>query len=213
MTHRPAVWMRAAGAAALLVGAPELARADEVGIVLEAGYADLTNASRSAEAVFDGSSGGFTGGAQVRFSLGRRFFAAGGARYFSRTGERVFVADEDAPVFPLGHPLEVRLLPVFGLLGYRFSEGKLAPYASLGAGAAWYREESTVGGITTSESRTKFTAMAMLGAEYGQGTIRFGAELGYSLIPNAVGLGGVSAVYGEDDLGGLSIVGRVVIVP
>jgi hypothetical protein len=55
--------------------------------------------------------------------------------------------------------------------------------------------------------------MAMLGAEYGQGTIRFGAELGYSLIPNAVGLGGVSAVYGEDDLGGLSIVGRVVIVP
>ena len=36
--------------------------------------------------------------------------------------------------------------------------------------------------------------------------LTFGAEVAYARTPDAIGLGGVSRVYGEDDLGGLSLV-------
>jgi hypothetical protein len=35
----------------------------------------------------------------------------------------------------------------------------------------------------------------------------------YSVVPNSLGLGGVSKVYGEKDIGGLSIVGRLIFTP
>jgi hypothetical protein len=38
-----------------------------------------------------------------------------------------------------------------------------------------------------------------------------GAEAGYTTVPDAVGLGGVTKVYGEDDLGGWHVVGKVVV--
>ncbi len=49
----------------------------------------------------------------------------------------------------------------------------------------------------------------MAGLDYGRGTIRFGGEVMYSIAPNAIGFGGVSQVYGEDDIGGLSAVLRI----
>jgi hypothetical protein len=51
----------------------------------------------------------------------------------------------------------------------------------------------------------------MAGVEVGKGRFRFGAEVGYSSVPDAVGLGGVSRVYGEDDLGGLHAIGKLVV--
>ena len=38
---------------------------------------------------------------------------------------------------------------------------------------------------------------------------RFGGEVMYSLVPNTIGFGGVSEIYGEDDIGGLSAVLRI----
>jgi hypothetical protein len=35
--------------------------------------------------------------------------------------------------------------------------------------------------------------------------------VGYSTAPDAIGLAGVSKVYGEDDIGGLHAVGKVVV--
>ena len=35
------------------------------------------------------------------------------------------------------------------------------------------------------------------------------AEVAYALVPNAIGVGGVSKIYGEDDIGGFRVVGRV----
>src|ERR1700741_2730330 len=92
---------------ALLMGAvaPAGARADGFAIALEGGSYDMTNASKSAKAVFDGSSGGLTYGAFVRTSLGRSWFVGVGARMFRKDGERAFAADKDSPSFTLGHPL------------------------------------------------------------------------------------------------------------
>src|SRR5262245_25571998 len=125
--------------------APRSARAEGFAIALEGGYYDMTNASKSANAVFDGSSGGATFGAFVRTGLGRSWFVGVGARRFSKTGERAFAADKDSPPFSLGHPLEVRVLPVYALVGYRLSpDASFSPYLGVGAGITSYHEESTV---------------------------------------------------------------------
>ncbi len=69
-------------------------------------------ARNSAKAVFDGSAGGATFGAQARVGIGRSFFVAAGRPLFQKDGERVFVADASSQPFRLGHPLTVRTIPV-----------------------------------------------------------------------------------------------------
>ena len=71
-----------------------------------------------------------------------------------------------------------------------------------------------MGGLAEPEiSQTKASGHVATGLEYGQGRLRFGVELSYSTVPDALGLGGVSRVYGEDDLGGFTALGKIVFVP
>lgn len=194
--------------------APAGARAENFAAGLEGGYYDMTNARHSAEAIFDGRAGGPTFGLFLRTAIGRSFFVGAGARLFQRTGERAFAASKDAPAFRLGHPLEMRVLPVYALLGYRFSpDSTLSPYVGLGAGLTSYREESTVAGEVLEESASKPSFHGVLGLEYGRGTVRFAIEGMYTTVPGIIGDAGISKVYEESDVGGLSIVGRVVFVP
>ena len=186
------------------------ARAASFELVLDGGYHEMSNARRSAEAVFDGSAGGATGGLSLRMDLGRAFFAELGGRYFQRTGERVFVASPGSPVFRLGHPLEVRILPVHARIGYRFTPAsRLQPWVAVGGGITSYKEESTVAGVSTSFDATKPSLALALGLDYRLGSFLVGAEAGYSFVPNTIGDVGVSKVYGEDDVGGLTVVGRL----
>ena len=203
--------LRAAGIAALLALGGARASQAQVAVAVNGGYFTMTGARNSAEAVFGGSGGGFTGGAEVTFGLSRSFFVGAGGRYFQKTGERVFVVDAESPVFRLGHPLKIRTIPVYGLLGFHFTpDSKFDPYVSTGAGVTFYKEESTIAGLTETNSQTKFSGFVALGADYGRGSVRFGVEANYSFVPNTIGLGGVSAIYGEKDVGGFSILGRIV---
>lgn len=194
-----------AGLAALVV--PATASAQGFGVNAQAGYYGMT-ASDSAQAVF-GSSGGFMGGGGLSYTFGR-FYVEGGARYFSKEGERVFLATPADTPFPLGHPVKVRLLPGYGTIGYRFGSGTFLPYLGLGGGVVSYREESTIAGEVSEVSETKAEFHGLVGVEYGRGKLRFAAELVYSSAPNAIGIAGVSKVYGEDDLGGLLIQGKII---
>ncbi len=201
-------------AAAVLVPVPASAQRLSSGqgfsVGVEGGYYDMTNASRSAKAIFGAGSGGPLFGLSARLGVGRDFFVQAGGRYFQRNGERVFVADPAGPVFPLGHPMKVRLVPVYAMFGWRISpEARLSPYVALGAGVTSYREESTVAGEAETFSSTKGSVHAAAGADFGTGSLRFGAELMYTMVPRAIGEAGVSKVYGETDVGGLSVVGRV----
>jgi hypothetical protein len=204
-------------ATALFALAGSRAGAGEFGVSLDGGYFDLTNARKSAQAVFDGTAGGFTGGGALRYSFARGFFVAAGARYFERTGERVFVPDADGPVFRLQHPLKVRMIPMYALVGYRLERRRglpLVPYIGLGGGATAYHEESEIGGLTEGVlDQTKGAGYGVLGLEYGRGAVRFGVEMMYSLVPESAGLGGVTEVFGEDDLGGFTVVGKLTFVP
>ncbi len=180
-------------------------------LAFEAGYQGLDAASDSAKAVFDGSTGGTTLGGSARVGLGRLFFVGAGARFFSKEGQRVYVADASSPVYPLGHPLELKLRPIYGFAGVRlFPDSKLVPYLAVGGGATSYKETSTVGGETIEVSESKGTFLVMLGADWRvHRNVSLGVEGRYTSISDAIGLAGVSKVYGEDNLGGFSFAGRL----
>ncbi len=197
-------------------GGARRAAAGQFGVSLEGGYFGMTNASKSAKAIFGGSSGGFTGGGSIRYVFLRSLFVGVGAHYFTRDGQRVFVADATSTPFRLGHPLTIREVPVYGMVGWRFMpDSRLVPYVALGAGATSFSEKSIVGGIEDppSQSQSKFSGHFIAGAEFGRGILRFGAEFMYTTVPDTIGVGNVSKIYGEKDVGGLSFVGKIVLVP
>ena len=188
------------------------ATAGELAAEVQGGYFGMT-ASESATAVFN-SSGGLTWGGAGRYSFDLGVYVAAGVRTFSKDGERVFVAGPGDPVARLGFPLSMRITPVFATVGYRLRDGKMiVPYAGLGGSLNLFREESEVAELVYEESKTKAGFHVVGGVEVGRGRFRFGAELGWSAVPSAVGFGGVSEVYGENNLGGWSVVGKLVIAP
>jgi len=187
------------------------ARAQSFGAQLEGGYFDMTGAKDSAKAVFDGSSGGFIFGGGVRYALSRHFVLAADVRYFSKDGQRVFVAEPGGEVFPLGHPLKIRTLPIALVADYRIlPDSRFVPYVGAGVGVTSFKEETTVGGLTDSDSSTKFSIHALAGVELtGKGPLGFAVELRWFTAPNSVGLAGVSSVYDEKDVGGFSLSGKI----
>ena len=189
------------------------AQAGETSITIDGGWYDMTNASQSANAIF-GASGGPTIGFTGEYGVTESLFIRAGARFFQREGERVFVAEPGGEVFEMGHPLTVRIIPAYGLVGFRFLQGaRVRPYIGVGGGVASYNEESDVAGELFTFSATKPMGMGVLGFDYGRGSLRFGAEVSYALVPDTIGTGGVSLVYGEDDVGGLTGVVRISFVP
>jgi opacity protein-like surface antigen len=194
----------------LLALAAPPAAAGEIAIEAQAGYFDLAS-SNSASAVF-GSTGGATFGGAARYSFWRGAFVSAGARTLSKDGERVFVATPNSPVQELGFPLSVRITPILVQAGYRFRRGHmLVPYASAGVSITSYKEESEVAGETYDADATKTGFVGAVGLEVGRGHFRFGAEAGISAVPDGLGLAGVSKVYGEDDLGGTYVVGKLIV--
>jgi hypothetical protein len=192
----------------LLTGAGQASADWAVGV--DGGYFAMTNAEKSAKAIFNGSSGGGTIGGFFQLGLGQSFFVSAHGRYFERTGERVFVANPGGEVFRLGHPLTIRLIPLYGMVGYRFGHGaRWAPYVAVGGGATSYRETSDVAGLIETSTATKAAGHLAAGVDLLTGPIRFGVEVTYSFVPNTIGESGVSKVYGETDVGGATIVARL----
>lgn len=201
-----AVLALASGCAPIaLAGNPE-----KFAVSFEGGYQALSSAPDSAKAVFAGSTGDTVWGGALRVRVSRSLFVGAGMRFFKKDGQRVFLDAPGGTVYPLGHPLSVRLRPIYGFVGWRLRpEAALVPYLAAGGGITSYREESTVGGVAESTSVNKATWHAALGADYRLGSFGLGCEARWSWIPNVIGLGGVSRIYGETDLGGFSVVGRL----
>ena len=197
---------------ALVLAAPR-ARAQSFGIDAEAGYRTLS-ASKSADAVF-GSSSGLTLGGSAQYAFKKGLFVRGGYRHFGKDGEKVFVADATSPAFPLGFPLTVSINSIDVLAGWRFKLGgqkpsPFVPYLGVGVELASYKEQSTVADLVETNDQSKTGFQFLGGLEYkGFGKVVLAAEVAYAIVPNTIGVGGVSKVYGEDDIGGLRVVGRL----
>jgi hypothetical protein len=193
---------------ALVEGAPL-----RFGVEARAGVVDFTRARNSMKAVFDGSSAP-TFGLGVRADFARYFFARLGGSYLKMDGERVFVRDATSPVFKLGHPLEMTLMPAYLDLAFKFQpKARLQPYLGLGAGGVRYKETSDVAGEAIETSATHFSARVVGGATWSIGR-RFlvGIEAAYTTTPDALTgdvAKSVAAVYDETDLGGLSGVATI----
>jgi hypothetical protein len=184
--------------------------AGELAVEAQVGYFDMA-AQKSANAVFGSSSGATFGGA-VRYNVWRGAFVSAGARSFSKDGERVFLASAGSPVQKLGFPVSLKLTPILLTAGYRFRHGRLiVPYAHVGAAITSYSETSDVAGESFDDEGSQTGFMGAAGVEAGRGLLRFGVELGYSNVSGAVGLGGVSKLYGEDEIGGFHVVGKLAV--
>jgi hypothetical protein len=192
------------------LAAPRAGRAGELAFEGHVGYLGMAS-SNSASAVFD-STGAPTFGGAARLTFWRGAFVSVGGRTFSKEGERVFVLSPSSSVQKLGFPLSMRTTPLFISGGYRLRRGSLVmPYLSAGVAITRYSESSEVAGQEFDEVFTKTGFLGSVGVEVGRGTFRVGGEVGYTTVPNAIGFGGVSKVYQEDDIGGWHAVGKVIV--
>ena len=200
------------GAASLALGATA-AYPQSFGIDAEAGYRTLS-ATKSADAVF-GSSSGLTLGGSAQYAFKMGLFLRGGYRHFGKQGEKVFLADATSPAYPLGFPLKASIDSIDVVGGWRFKLGgkkpsAFVPYLGVGLELASYQEESTVAELVEKNDQSKTGFQFLGGLEYkGFGKLVLAAEVAYALVPNTLGVGGVSKIYGEDDIGGFRVVGRL----
>ena len=168
------------------------------------------NARQSFEAVLGEAHGpSFGAGAEVRFRGG--LFAQASWDQFRKTGERVFVFEDT--VFPLGVPNTITITPIKLTGGYRFVAGRSAvPY--FGAGVGSYRlEERTPFTEPAEEFDERFEGYHVVGGlEFRAARwIATAVEIEYSSVPEALGFGGISQIFDEQNLGGIQIRAKLLV--
>jgi hypothetical protein len=163
------------------------------------------SASESFDAIFGSSTGTiFGGGAEVGLPFGGLYFGVGAWRY-SADGERAFVSGSE--VFPLGIPLSVEITPVEITGGWRFKQisSRLVPYVGGGWSSYAYKETSEFA-EAGEDVDERFNGFHILGGVEFRATrwLGIGGEIAFSSVPDALGAGGVSGEFDEDNLGGTS---------
>ena len=206
---RPGTLRRGLLVLACLFLAGDAAQAGDLALMVDAGLRTMSNAPDTEKAIFDKARGyGFgLGAVQDR---GARWRFGIDVRRVRREGERAFAAGPSSEAFRLGHPLTFVLTEGVASAGYRLRRfGPFRSYAALGAGIAAWNESSVIAGLTERSKGTAPLLEARVGLESERGAFRIGVEGGLTLIPRSVGVGGISKVYGENDLGGLFAVLKV----
>ncbi len=124
---------------------------------------------------------------------------------FQRAGQRVFVFEDT--VFPLGTRNTITITPLTIAGGYRFVRTNTAiPY--IGGGVARYHlSEATPFSDDDQQFDRRYTGyQAVGGVEFRFSRWMAAAIEGqYTRVPDALGVGGVSEVFKERDLGGQQV--------
>ena len=162
-------------------------------------------ASQSFQAVVGTSDlTGFGAGAEV-LRLWNGLFARVGVSRITSDGSRVVAFNDEAT--PVGVATTVRMMPLEMAGGWRFGRrGRMVPYGGAGLVRLAY-EETTDFDVTADDTSATFTGSVVFGGLDVQlaGPVGFGAELQHRRLVNALGRAGVSSVFREDDLGGLTV--------
>jgi hypothetical protein len=149
------------------------------------------------------------GGGVEGTRLWRSLFVRGAVDWSKETGERTFLTDAGER-FPLGIPLDIRMVPIDVTVGWRFDSTRpgakprrLVPYAGGGAGVLLYREtdEFAEGDEVVDETFASYHVLGGIDV-YLQRSLAVRAEFRYRAVPDALGEGGVSAITGDTSLGG-----------
>lgn len=170
-------------------------------------------ASKSFTAILDTNAGPIVGGgATVGLPFGGLFVEVGAWR-FRRSGERALVLD--GVVIPIGVPLEVTVVPIEISAGWKFRMRrlpKLIPYAAVGYTSYGYRETSSFSG-PGEDADERFDGYQLRGgAEFKIARwLGVAGEVAWATVADAIGSGGVSAAFHENDLGGTSVQARITV--
>lgn len=170
-------------------------------------------ASDSFDAILGTSSGPiFGGGATVGLPWGGLFVDVGAWQY-ANDGERALVLD--GQVIPLGIPVDVTITPLEISAGWKFrirQMPKLIPYVAGGYTSMGYKESSSFSGAGEDVDErfggyhlrggAEFKVMRWLGVA---------GEFAWTTVPDALGGGGVSKTFNEDNLGGTSLRARITV--
>jgi opacity protein-like surface antigen len=157
----------------------------------------------------------FGGGLQVALRNG--FFVDASASRFKRTGEQSWLNVDNRQVFRLGIPMTATITPVEVVAGYRFKMRRsrvVVPYVGAGVGSYGYKQTSEFAAPEENVDTRHTGFLATGGVEFRvHRWVGVGVDAEYTHIPGILGLGGISQLAGEKDLGGISarfklIVGR-----
>ena len=177
------------------------------GVVMEGrlGFFRPMQFADSFRAVFD-SAGGMVLGAGVRVELPKNIYVEGALDYFNKDGYRVYVAGTKAVRTDID--TSISIIPFTFTGGYRFKlKPSLIPYVGGGFGRYYFKQKDTVTELKGESSFKAHTGYHLLGGvEFrADRPISFAGELKWNTVPGAIGEGGVSKYYEEDNIGGFSI--------
>jgi opacity protein-like surface antigen len=154
---------------------------------------------------------GVGGGVEVLRLFGD-LFARVGVSVSRATGTRVLIVDDDVIEFDPPIALEVTAMPIELAAGWRFTPrarpgrpaSRLTPYVGGGLLLMRYREATEFDQDDEGQFASFSGYLAFAGFDFPiAGPLAFGAEVQYRTVPGALGEGGVSAHFGDTDLGGL----------
>ena len=174
------------------------------------GGVDQFAASRSFNAILGKDSGAIYGGGGEVVLYGR-WFARVNLWRFKAEGERAVRLENQT--FHLGIPLTVTILPVEISGGYRLPVGRSRSFIAYFGGGVSSHDHRETSSFSTGEENVseRFTGYQFLGGlEYRlHRVVGLAGEVQYTTVPDALGAGGLSAEFKENDLGGLIVRARV----
>jgi hypothetical protein len=163
----------------------------------------LFTAKDSFETILGTAAGAVYGaGGQVVFPNGA--FVQGSFERFTKTGSRVLVSGTQ--VFTLQIPNIVTVTPIQATVGYRDHSYRAgSPYLGVGLGWQAFREESPSLPAVQAVSGGHIGYHILGGIEFPVWSwLSVAGEIQWTSVPKALGDTGVSAVFKEDDLGGVA---------
>lgn len=183
--------------------------AAQVGVLAHVSYDSTTFASKeSFEAVTGTSSADGPGFGVTLTRLWRGVFVDVAAARRTLDGHRVFV--HAGTVFNLGIPMTVEWRPLDVSAGWRMPAGRFTPYAGLGVTTIAYKESGDFAqaGDDVSDSASGLLLLGGVDVKVWR-WVSLGGEVRHRSVTGVLGDGGVSEVFGEDQLGGTSFAIRL----
>ncbi len=220
---------RRAGICAVVIVCGTFAAAPAAGQVTARGFVQaglLRFAADESFAAVTGRPGGAVYGGGGRLGIAR-LFVEGSVERYAAVGRRVFVFEDR--VFDLGIPNRITIMPVQVTAGYRMTPRgawRLAGYAGGGLGVHRFAESAPFGprgggspdvpaeavvpprdSPYDDEVRQTHRSYHVLGGVEAplRSWLWLAGEGQWTWVPGALGAGGAPAVFGETDLGGLTL--------
>lgn len=173
---------------------------------------DKMSAADSFRAVTDKDTVPFFGGGAQVTNLWQGLFVEVAVERASRDGERVFVGPDDE-VFKLGIPLEIKMTPVDVVAGWRSAAvSNIVSYGAGGVSFLKYQETSDFADAGENVDESYRGLVLFGGVEYSATRwVHVRGEVRYRRFKDAIGAGGASLAFEEDDLGSFGVAIKIAV--